>query len=596
VLLSPAVMGAQWVRPVVRLRAGADPAAVAERATLAYIDRPGWPTTGEIRERYRVSLVGLTPAADPARSGDVAVALLLTGVAVLVLLIACTNAASLLLVRAAGRQRELSVRAALGASRSRIARLLVAESTLLAVLAAAVTVAITWRARPLLQRLVLPQLAESAGTPEPRLIVGVLALGLVVGITTALAPIARLRGAQLYGGLRDMRGGGRSDAQQVLVAVQCAVSLVLLAGAGAFATSLRNVERLDLGVARHELVAASVNMAGLGRSRADLDTLHATIVERLEATPGVRAATLATNLPLRISFSAGSLHAGGGDSVAGPVYFYGVQGAYFEVTGTPVVVGRALGPDDDRRGAPPVAVVNETLARRLWPSSSPLGRCIRPGAREAECLTVVGVARDVHRRRVREDASLQYYVPAQHMGMPARQILVRTSGPAEHHVEAVRQAILSVEPDLPFVRVGSLSSELESEMRPWRLGTGSFSVFALLAAVLAAVGLYAAVSYALRQRIREIGVRIALGARRATILRLVLRDALRTGLFGCALGLVAALMLAPTVEPLLYDTDARSPWLLGTACLTVLAVSAVAVIGPALRAARTDPSVALRAE
>jgi putative ABC transport system permease protein len=589
-------MGALWVWPVVKLHADASPVAVQDRTVAAYLSAMGAPVNDETRAIYRAVLHGLTPASNPVVSTEVRVALLLTGVAVLVLLIACTNAASLLLVRAAARRGEHAVRAALGASRSRIARLLLSESVLLALLAAVVSIPVIWHGRVWLQRLVLPQMADTAGFPEPRTIAGVFLLALAVAVTATLAPIATLRGGQLSPTMRDTRGAGRSRAQRTLLALQCAVSLVLLTGAGAFWLSLRHADRLDLGLARAELVAASVNMGGLGRSRAELDHLYATIVERLDATPGIRSATLATNLPLRLTYSGNGLWADGADSITGSVYFYGVRAGYFEVVGTPIVQGRGLSQADDSPGALPVTVINETLARRLWPDGSGVGRCIHPGAPDAPCLTVVGVARDAHRRRLQEEAGFQYYLPAQHASMPARQILVRTMGPAEQHVDVVRHVIQATEADLPFIRVAPLTSELEREMRPWRLGTGSFSAFAALAAVLAAFGLYAAVSYALRQRTRELGIRIALGAPGGAMVRLVIGDALRVSLVGCALGIAAALVLAPHVEPLLFETNPRSPLLLGLAALVVLAVSTLAVLAPALRVTRIDPTIAIRLE
>jgi putative ABC transport system permease protein len=589
-------MGASWAWPVVKLGAGANLVAVQERTVAAYLSALGAPLNEETRARYRAAFHGLTPASNPVVSTEVRVALLLTGVAVLVLLIACTNAASLLLVRAAARRSEHALRAALGASRNRIARLLLSESVLLALLAAALSIPVIWHGRVWLQRLVLPQMADTAGFPEPRIIAGVFLLALAVAAAATLAPIVTLQGARLSGSMREARGTGSSGALRTLLVLQCAVSLVLLAGAGAFGLSLRHADRLDLGVARDELIAASVNMGGLGRSRTELDHLYGTIVERLDATPGIRSAALATNLPLRLSHSAGGLWAEGADSIIGAVFFYGVRGGYFDVVGTPIVLGRGLSLADDNPGALPVTVINETLARRLWPDGSALGRCIHPGARDAACLTVVGVARDANRRRLQEDAGFQYYLPAQHASSPARQILVRTAGPAEHHVEVVRQVIQATETDLPFIRVAPLTSELEREMRPWRLGTGSFSAFAALAAVLAAVGLYAAVSYALRQRTRELGIRIALGAPGGAMVRLVIGDALRVSLAGCVIGIAGALMLAPHVEPLLFETDPRNPLLLGLATLVVLAVSTLAVVAPAVRATRIDPTVAIRLE
>ena len=266
--------------------------------------------------------------------------------------------------------------------------------------------------------------------------------------------------------------------------------------------------------------------------------------------------------------------------------------------GTRIIVGRALG-DEDREGAVQTVVVSRTTARVLWPGERAIGKCVYIGKPDSvPCREVVGVAEDVHWSGVREEPRMMLYAPLAQAGfeLPLRTLLVRPAGDPVATGRAVQKALLDEAPRVGFARAVPLQEAVDPELRPWRLGAGVFTAFGVLALVIAAVGLYSVLAYLVAQRTHEMGVRVALGARRGDVLRLVLGEGLRVASAGVVLGLLAALAAGRLFGGLLVDVSARDPLVLGSVTLVLLAVAGVASLVPAWRATRVDPASALRVD
>jgi putative ABC transport system permease protein len=266
---------------------------------------------------------------------------------------------------------------------------------------------------------------------------------------------------------------------------------------------------------------------------------------------------------------------------------------YFETMGTPMLRGRAI-TDADRAGGQPVAVMSQSAVRRIWPSEDPLGKCVKLEA-DGQCHVVVGISGDI-RAEFGEGPGRHVYVPATQLAAPDARIFVRTRSEAATQAEVVRRALQEIVPGAAFVSARTLDGIVAPEMRSWRLGATMFTIFGLLALVVAAVGLYSVVAYDVSQRTRELGVRVALGASAGTVLRLVVGEGVRVVALGLALGSMVALALASRVTPLLYEVSAKDPATYAGVVGVLLAVAVVASLAPALRAARVDPNVALRSD
>jgi predicted permease len=373
---------------------------------------------------------------------------------------------------------------------------------------------------------------------------------------------------------------------------------VLLAGAGLFIRSLDAVHRLDLGYDIENTIVATVSSGQRVIPAAERSAGLVAIRERMAQMPSVRAAAL-TNLPPMGGLSADRMFFPGRDSmpqtVNGPPTFIAVSPGYFEAAGVPIIAGRTF-TEDDRAGSTPVMVVAETMARFVWGRLDVTGECVRIGKREAPCTIVVGVIKDVRRDKLIEDQMLLYFLPMAQRGEQPYTLVV---GAKAGNVDAVRRELLSViRQQLPGSRsdIETLAESLASQYRPWRIGATLFTVFGALALLVAAIGVYTAISYAVTQRSHELGVRIALGARRSQIGKLVVASGIKPVGLGVALGLVIALSLSRLIESMLYGTEARDPAVLSGVSIVLLAVAVLAAAIPAWRATRLDPVRALRAE
>ncbi len=590
----------QFLNVIARLRDDATSARASSEATTA------------ARRAYTGDEPGLSEMRVTARpiwfddagreASEVSVSRWLFGVSGVVLLIVCANVVNLLLARARHRRREVAVRVALGAGRGRLVRLLLAESALLALGGAvAGLVAAQWGGA-LVRRTLLPDVDWAASAVDARVLAFTVAAVVVTTLLIGLVPAVRATRPGMGEALREgaREGGGRRSRLRIgLTMAQAALSAVLLVGAGAFVRSLTHARSLDLGIEPERVLAVSMQWPGAGEAdRSARDARVDRSMEAIRTLPGVEHAAVAVGTPFRTRFQT-RLRAEGWDSLptlpGGGPNISAVSSDYFATLGVAILRGRGF-TGADRAGSERVTVVNETMARTLWPSSPAIGRCLYVG-QATECTRVVGVAEDARRYALREPPAMQYYVPlGQESGMGGRMLLVRTRGNPEALAPTIRRTLLELEPSLRWVDIHAMQDFIDPLIRPWRLGATLFGLFGALALVVAAVGLYSVIAYGVAERTREVGVRLALGARAGDVVRLVVREGVLAGVVGLLVGLGLAVAAASRLEPLLFETSPRSPAVLAVVAITLLAAAAVASLVPAWRATRIDPAVALRME
>ena len=597
-----------WLHIVGRLAPGATRAQANVELTTAYrVARLG-PNPSEERQRFvagSTAIFGdLLEERGPQGTDQARVALWLAGVAGVVLLIACANVANLLLARALRREREVAVQLALGVAGSRLVRQFLLESMLLAVAGGVAALLAAMAGGTAMARLLLPNVEWERGPVDGRVL---LATSLVVGVTTlliVLSPVLQARRTTMHEALR---GGGRgataraSRLRTTLTAAQAALSVLLLVGAGLFVRSLHNARGTELGLDAERVLLVNLELTTIGFDREQSHDFWRRAAERVAALPGVERTSLAATAPFAGSWNE-ELFVPGWDSVPkfgdGGPFHNPVAGDYFRTLGMSLRRGRDFGAGDVA-GSAPVTIVNESMARALWPRQDAIGKCFRVGADTAPCMEIVGVVADSRRGELREPASLQYFLPLAQQQPPPRNLFmfVRAAGDdARSIIVPVRRALQGMDARIPFPDIQSIQEHIDPQLRPWKLGATLFTAFGVLALLVAAVGLYGVLAYDVAQRTREIGVRAALGARTRDMVWLVLRRGLGVAAVGIAIGLVAASFAARWVGDLLFHVPARDPITLGAVATLLLAVAAAASFVPAWRASRVNPQVALRAE
>jgi putative ABC transport system permease protein len=496
------------------------------------------------------------------------------------------------------------VRTAWGAPRGRIARQLLTESALLAALGAAAGLALAASAGAAARASLFPDVDWSVPALGGRVLLFALAATTLTALLTGLAPVAHVRASGVQAGLRSgaREGGGRrARGRTALLLAQAALSVVLLVGAGLFVRSLLRVGALDFGYDRARLLvvdAAFPDGVPAPERRAALERM----LDRATRLPGVAGAGLSSTSPFW-SFGMGDVSVPGVDSAAaalreGPVISNVVTPGLLAAVGTRVARGRAI-TAGDVAGAPRVALVNEAMARRVWRGADPIGRCVKIGGDTMPCSEVVGVVHNTLLRELRETPVMQYYVPlAQHPGAGGGNLLVRAADADDPRalVPTLRREMAAVAPAARYVDVLPLADRIAPQMRPWRLGASAFGALGALALLIASVGLYSVMAYAVAQRSHEMGLRMALGARGRDVLAIVLRQGLGVAAAGIALGVAAALVAGRWIAPLLFDVSPRDPVVLGGVAATLLAAALAATLLPARRATRANPTDALRAE
>jgi len=594
---SPFVNGFQVV---MRMSPDVREGELAQRATNRL--RAG--DVGYRKDSTTVAVFGAIVAArGPGKlDSSVQVATRLGGVAIIVLIVACANIVNLLLARAVRRRREIAIRLTLGVSRSRLVRLLVTESILLALAAAAAAAIAALWGGALLRHLLTPEIhwADSPLNPRVLTFAGLAAItsGFIAGLVPALQTLSPDLTNALKAGARE--GTSRpSRLRSSLIVVQAALSVVLVVGAALFVRSLSNVESFDIGYTVNRLAFVRLANAALDSTakRVQSDRLLA-MRERFERIPGVERVAYTSSRPIyAIQFMD---YAPDADTLAHkkpPGIYTAVSAGFFAATGTRLLRGHDFSPSPGPSD-PYGVVVNQAMAEALWPHEDPIGRCIR-FEKSPVCATVIGVAQTAMLTEVREDPSPHMYVQLDHMpfrGWGVGDIVLRVDPSRTTAVLNEMRSMLRNEFPNVYSRSTTMAASMEPEYRPWRLGATLFTLFGLLALVVAGVGVYSSVSYGVSQRTHEFGVRAALGATTSNVLSQVLGEGLRTVAIGVAVGVALALAAGRLVASLLYGVKANDPGAMTIAAIALLSIAAVASLVPAWRAAKADPVEALRAE
>lgn len=526
------------------------------------------------------------------------VATWVSGVAAIVLIVACANVANLLLARALRRRREIAVRLALGVSRRRLISQLLTESVVLAVLGGVVGLLVAQSGGAVLRTLFLSQTESAAVAADGRTLAFTVAAVLVAALLTGLAPMLWAGREDLAATLRAGREGTyvRSPLRVALLVLQGALSVVLLVGAGLFVRSLHNVSALRLGYDIDNVLYVSPNMRGVQLGDTVAATLRSRLLDEAKAIPGVVNATRQMTVPFWWTSST-DLFVAGIDSVSrlGEFKLQTAGPEYFPTVGTRIIRGRGISAED-RAGAPLAAVVSETMAKTLWPGKDAIGQCFRFDVATAACTYVVGIAEDIRSRELTGDPERHYYLSVAQYRPEEGGLYVRTRGDAAAMKESVRKQLQRVMPGASYINVTPMHDIVDPNTSSWRLGATMFVAFGALALVLAAIGLYSVIAYNVAQRTHEFGVRMALGAQVVDIVRLPLGEGVRLSAIGIVVGTAVALWSARWVSDLLFHVSPRDPVVFVVVGGVLLAVSLGASFLPAVRASRVDPSVALRTD
>lgn len=595
-----------WIYAVARLAPGvAVEQAEAEATALHLIGRREQIEAEIYDPEAEVEALPLITARGPLASGESWVARWLAGVSLVVLLIACANVANLLLARTLHRRREFGIRLALGIPRPRLLRQVLIESFLLAILGGAAALLTTRWFGQILRTTLLPDVAWTDPSVTARVAWVSLGLCVLAGLLTGILPGLQASRPGLIGALKAGSGtvsrpGTRT--RNTLTVLQTALSVVLLVGAGLFVRSLHGVRSIDLGFDPDGLLLVEPVYDG-SPPDAQRKELYRLASERLPKVPGVERVTSSMSVPFWSANSV-ALEIPGVDPIpllpTGTPILHAVAPDYFATLGLQVRRGRPLTPGD-HDGPRRVAVVSETMARLVWPDGDVLGKCLEIA--KTPCTEVVGVVEDAGMMSLFESEVMQYYIPLSQSpsGDPPEALLVRVGRAGEGPdpdtvVAAIRRELLTLDPDLRYAEILPLTERIDPQARSWRLGATLFTLFGVLALIVAAVGLYSVLAFAVAQRTQEIGIRSALGADRKNLVGLVLGQALRLVAVGVAIGLGAVWVAAPKLEPLLYRTPARDLWILGSVAAVLLLTALLAGSLPAWRATRLDPTLALRAE
>ncbi len=519
----------------------------------------------------------------------------------LVLLIACANVANLMMARATARRREFTVRLALGGARTRLVRQLLVESLIIALPGALLAVAVAVGGRNLIVSL-LPAAVNPANLNMPidrTVLLFTLALAVVSAIIFGIAPAIRASRADLASDLRERlgAGAGRFKWRNVLVFVQVTLSVVALASAGVFIRSLSNAQTLDLGFERENLVTVPYNVALNNYDESRGKEYHRQIVDRVRTLPGVAAASIATTLPLNPPFQR-SVFPEGQENVktnSGVLVYTNVIGpGYFETVRMPMLRGRAFS-DADREGQQKVVVVNEAMARRFWPDQEALGKRLRFFG-ETEQRLIVGIVRNAKYIFVGEEPQPMAYTPVEQGYSPAMALIVRTSSRPDAMKGTIEREVQALDRQMPLNNIQTASQLLSASLTGPRVAATLLGVFGLLALVLAGVGIYGVMSYSINLRAQEIGIRMALGAQRQDVLKMVLGQGMTIVGIGLAAGLVMAAGISRLMSRLLYGVGAADLRAFSATAAVLLFVALVANFLPARRASAVDPNSVMRYE
>jgi predicted permease len=597
--------GFTWLAIVGRLAKGATMAAAQTQMDVVSA-RHAREAPNDSNKRLAKALPANEAAIQPSQRAEARrLSWLLMGVVAIVLLIACADAAGLMLARAERRRRELAIRAALGASRGRIVRQSLSESLLIALAAAVLGLVLAMWLTDFVASAAPPDLAlpVRASTPilAPRTLafamLAALVTALLVGLVPALAAsrpdlVPMLKGEQS----RVAVGRRLVPLRDVLVAGQMALAMLLLVGAGLLVRTLRTESRLDPGFRPDGTVIATIDLSRSGYDSERGRVFYAALQDRLARVPGLTSVALARSVPVQ---------SGGIATTAAPegysprpnevmeVEATMISPGYYRAIGTPLLRGREF-TESDRLGSERVVIVNQAFADRFWPGQDPIGKHV--GDISMPPSVVVGVVATAKYRSLREDPTPALAVPVQQMYSDAMTIVARTPLQPDVALRQITETIATLDPELPVIRAGRLSDKLGVALARERLLATLLGAFALLAAALSAAGLYAVVAYRMQSRTREWGIRLAIGARPESVLWLAQRQSTMLAAVGLVVGLGVSAFASRFVVSLLYGVRPLDPWAFGTAAAALGLVVALAAYIPARRATRIDPTVALRGE
>jgi len=601
-----------WVQMIVRRKPGMSAEAVSDELTGAYIRsraaarmlNPRVLADSLVRP---VAIAGpVKLAAGPDAGAESRVLLWVTGVAGIVLIIACANVANLMIARVMRRRREITIRLALGIGRGRLVAQFLTEAMLLALSGGIAGVVMAQWAAAAILAMLLPSDTPFSVATDWRTLGAALGLASAAALLTAIGPaLAAARtdlAVMLKAGAREGTTQ-RSRTRQVLVVAQGALSVMLLVGAGLFVRSFANARSVPLGYDARPVIEVVTDFRGYRMDSATAVAVRRKLLGDVQALPGVVAAARVNSR--LFGTNTAQLRVDGIDSVEalGRFNFQISTPDYFRVMQTRIVRGRAF-TDADREGSPLVAVVSDAMARTLWPGQNPLGQCMRVGlganasAATAPCTTVIGVAENTAQQNIGDDPRFMYYLPVdQTVPHQLSTIYVRMARPdARGELDRIRREVTRAMPGDGFAVVRPLQQVVDNQSRSWRLGATLFVAFGGLALAVAIVGLYGVVSYSVTQRMHELGVRVALGARSVDVVRLVVAQGVRPVAAAVGIGLVIAWLVAPRVQSLLFKQSAVDAATYASVGVTMLLAALVASAIPAARAARADPNAALRSD
>ncbi len=527
----------------------------------------------------------------------------LTVAVALVLLIACGNVAGLLLARATARRRELAIRAAIGASRGRLIQQLLAEGLVLAVAGGVLGVAIAWWASGALQGLmstdVFPIPVSFEFAIDRTVLMFAMVASLVTAVAFGLAPAWSASRPELVPALKASAEGDertRFSTRDVLVLGQVTLSTVLLVSGALLARGLAAAQGTDLGYDPRPLSSLTFNLAMNGYDESRANAFGERAVEALRALPGVVSVSTASRLPLSPDINMGGVRIPGhhtAEEQDTPIDTVAVGPDYFTTVNVPIVAGRAFTRDDTAQNRR-VLIINETFARQYWPDGNALGQRIYRGGFHTPAWEVVGIARDHKVRSVGENPRPYLHIPGQ--WDRAISLIVRTATPADTALPALRSALWSLEPDIVFTEDVPAEQVAATTVLPTRIGAIVLGAFGILALILAAIGLYGVVAYSVSRRTREIGIRIALGAPRAAVLRLLASRGVYVAFGGLAAGGLIGAAIGQLLSAMLYGISAFDGIAYTIAAAVLLGITGIANLVPTLSAMRIDPVRALRSE
>ncbi len=537
---------------------------------------------------------------------------IIMAIVALVLLIACANVANLLLARGVARRREIAARLALGCSRMRLVRQLLTESVLLSAFGTIAGLIVAyWGIRLLVQMVDTgPQPLRLDLTPDFRVLAFTSAVMVLTGIAFGIAPAWRASRLDLVSAIKDQGFGGigkhgRQYLGRTLIAVQIALSLLLLIGAGLLIRSLYNLRSIDPGFRPAQVYVFDLAHNPSNREPAAMALVAHQALERVRQIPGIESSSFSGLLLFSPSDISAPLKIQGytpSQDERVSARFNSVSSGYIETVGMKLTAGRSI-EDRDTHNSPPVAVINESMARRFFSvaagsSATVLGQTIEidAGAMKGKRIEIVGVVRDAKYNDLRAETKPMFYIPIEQLPRSLRSLEVRTKEPLAAIAEPVRRALLEVSRDVMIRRIITLSDQVDRTIAGERLITSLCVVFGLLALLLASIGLYGVISYAVTQRTHEIGIRMALGANEKSVLWLVLRQSLTIVLLGIAAGLSLVFVATRLISSFLYGLSPLDPLSIGLSLMLLGLVSLLACYLPAQRATRVNPIVALRQE